>query len=454
MNFEPPEIVIPHGHDEVPNEALIEPWETMPLGKAVHTLLHVKEEALHQAVVKPTRDSPIARALYSIDNYLDSLRFADVYDALKDQFLKPKSAQAAAALRLARYLLLNSRHQQSFHHFLKTQELQSDDKRRHLAAVLLLEQAADSVAEFVPDLIQLAKQYGDKPVLIACLACDTVLACSRKALKPKPSTKQEKNSAIQIIEESDENWDGIDVTWGYVQSVLSIMKKWYPFDPIALSAWNELDTFITGARKAIGDSELYLQINKGWDSASAVITSKNIVSKKPLSSKKQMACLQQTDDPVLRYLSFIVVGALQKSQWLNSGKELLSLEENDIKEHVCACFDALMTQQLPAPFDTCGETIVAQAVLYAPHLVSLERLSGRIIEIVVQAALQENIPLDKLPRSVQWSKESLHVLLSRVNSLDERAGDTLIGVVGDVEADPSVDGVDFSRSSIGYGVCQ
>ena len=106
MNFEPPEIVIPHSNeDETPIQAPMEPWETMPLGKAVHTLLHVKEEPFHQAVLKPVRNcefffwllkwrhifksfyfiAPIARALYSIDNYLASARFADVYDPLKDQ---------------------------------------------------------------------------------------------------------------------------------------------------------------------------------------------------------------------------------------------------------------------------------------------------------------------------------------------------------------------------------
>ncbi|KAI7851603.1 hypothetical protein BDC45DRAFT_206447 [Circinella umbellata] len=307
MDFKLPEIILPHANENAIEDnndvgfnseksATVEPLPVIPLGKAVHTLLHVKQEAFQKAIAKlDDRDSPIVRALYSIDDYLNSLCFSDVYDPLKDHFLKPKSSQAKSALRIARYLLIYSRHRLNFATFLKTHELQSDDKRRHLAAALLLEDGIDNsvLVPFIPNLVYLAQHYGEKPTLIASIACDTVLAYSKTALQPRESIENCKEKMVRVIEEDDNNWNEINETWICIKKILSIMKKWYPFDTIALCAWNELEIFITAAQDAISDRDIYQKITVGWDMLATILTSKSVVSKKHLSIKKQLACLKE-----------------------------------------------------------------------------------------------------------------------------------------------------------------
>ncbi|KAI9492190.1 hypothetical protein BDB00DRAFT_873642 [Zychaea mexicana] len=448
MDLRLPEIVVPNGiYDEEESSKGPEIHETklqvMPLGKAVHTLLHVKEEAFQHAINKPTRDSPIARALYSIDEYLETPRFEDIYDPLKDQFLKPKSTQAKAALRLAQYVLLHSRHKANFRSFLKTHELQSGDKRAHLAAALLLESVA--VDEFIPDLVRLAQQYGEKPTMTACIACDAVLACSRQALQPKKSNKENTGLMIQVIEEHEDDWNGIEETWEYIQDIFSVMRKWYPFDPIATSAWNELQIFTACAKRAISNRNLYKRINKAWSSISALLISKNIVSKKPLAVKKQLACLQEESDPLVRYLNIICVALLQKSQWIvNGGDRLLSLEERDIKERIYASLVDMMEQSLPCPFETCGKTLISQTIVHAPHLVNTEHVPSTVSKKVIEAALKGDIALDKLPHSVVFSSEAVQVLVSAVGNSNVKAGDMLNDLVTELERDSSKDAFNIS----------
>ncbi|KAI9263132.1 hypothetical protein BDA99DRAFT_58381 [Phascolomyces articulosus] len=464
MDLKPPEIVIPHGNDGLDDNnnigfnnkepTVVETIPVIPLGKAVHTLLHVKEEVFQQAIVKSSnRDSPIVRALYSIDDYLNSSRFADVYDPLKDQFLKPKSSQAKPALRLARYLLMDSQHKNNFRAFFKTHELQSDDKRRHLAGVILLESVVDmeSIMEFIPDLVHLVQLYGDKPTLTACISCDIVIAYSKNTLLPKESTKNNTGSMIQVIGDQDEDWDGIDDTWGYVKDVFSFMEKWYPFDPIAISAWKELERFIEAAQNAILNGDLYQRINKAWNILTNVLTSKNIVSKKTLSIKKQLSCLEQeSDDPLVQYISIITVALLQKSQWINNAEGLLSPEERDIKQRISDGLTKMMKQKMPSPFKSCGTMTLCQVILHAPHLIVHNpeiEVPASLAREMIKMALTDNISLDQLPRSIIFSNETIQILLHDiVGASNGKAADILNDIIGKLEqdADTSMDTTQFS----------
>ncbi|KAI9316465.1 hypothetical protein BX666DRAFT_1878380 [Dichotomocladium elegans] len=149
--------------DEESNDAMMPSTtkeDLMPIGKALHVLLNIGDRVFDQAVANDAAQTPPARALRSLNHYLDAGSIADVFDPI--QLLKPKCGQAA--LRLGHYLILASRHSTKFRLYLRTDLLESTDKRLQLAGLLLLEKLTNQknkvLVQYVPDISRVATKYG------------------------------------------------------------------------------------------------------------------------------------------------------------------------------------------------------------------------------------------------------------------------------------------------------
>ncbi|KAI8097610.1 uncharacterized protein BX664DRAFT_83245 [Halteromyces radiatus] len=199
----------------------------LPLGKAIHLLLHVKPHVLATAIDQvwkqntpfDQRPSPIAHALTSLDHHLsqhqrhhgndDSSMDAmvrHIYDPLKSKVLKsPKNSNtntsSTNSLQLLAALVLWSPHRALYQQCLEREISPLDNninnnKRGALSVSLLLwfitqqwpslsndmtPETVDQVmiiARFIPGLIQILDQVGELPTLLACTTYDTLLTIS------------------------------------------------------------------------------------------------------------------------------------------------------------------------------------------------------------------------------------------------------------------------------------
>lgn len=98
-----------------------------------------------------------------------------------------------------------------------------------------------------------------------------------------------------------------------------------------------------------------------------------------------------------------------------------------------------MKEQLPQPFELCGELIFSQVIIHAPHLVNAENISDSLSRQIIKSALVDNISLNRLPYSVIFSNGSLNELLDNIGTLNEKAAEMLNDIIEEVEKNQSMD---------------
>lgn len=130
--------------------------------------------------------APTVRAVLSIDNYLgqQSNTFQDIYDPLKEKFLK--RTPSIPAMRIIGYFVLHSpSHLQQAREYLIKQLSMEDDKRSQLAAVVLLQflfneyivsmSNSQVCRAFLDALVALVSRRSSSPTLLPCSACTLAL---------------------------------------------------------------------------------------------------------------------------------------------------------------------------------------------------------------------------------------------------------------------------------------
>ncbi|KAI7863027.1 hypothetical protein BDF14DRAFT_1437129 [Spinellus fusiger] len=258
----------------------------IPLGKAMHILLNVKEQVFQQAVkiIKSKKeheekeitsvmtDSPVVNAMISLDNHimrstqnsredlhehLEPLKY--IYDSLKLKIIKRGDSLSEIhsnhAMQLAKFLLVDSHYTSDFCAIL-SQELQSEDKRYQLAVVLLLESMTQewpsldtntkelhtNIVEQIYMLVDLCESlanisihYGDEPTVLSCKACDLVITCSKYTAAAithriiTPEMTETKSPKIILIESTltsdKKRTDMLRYSWKYCRRLMGTIES-------------------------------------------------------------------------------------------------------------------------------------------------------------------------------------------------------------------------------------
>ncbi|KAI9019200.1 hypothetical protein CLU79DRAFT_759060 [Phycomyces nitens] len=410
----------------------------LALGKAMHLLLNVKSKVFELAVQKLDRDklsaeSPVTNALLSLENHISlglqrSLdpdpAFSPIYGALKEKILKRSTTaknESDAAMRLARFLLLESQHRIAFGGFLET-ELKAIDKRSQLAAVLLL----DSVVQTWPDIDDIgaidssfvgysinvvAGMAGNltriataspQPTLLACTAWDLVWTCSRygaATLSDLSHSTESQLPKIVLMEPNltidKEKRATLGVLWEYTASLVGTIRTWHPtMDFIQDLAWRQVSLFLSRAHTLTLRDSLdsgLVQIANAWVSMTSVLNTRNILSLKPLSPKKRASLITKnhaTKSPLLEYPTIVSLAALQKGQWIRifniQGSPVpLSDDEEQERTTIKTVVYNMINHPFLKPFDGLGNGLIACLFLLIPHLTKDTKLTTGALQTLL-----------------------------------------------------------------------
>ncbi|KAL0085361.1 hypothetical protein J3Q64DRAFT_1743403 [Phycomyces blakesleeanus] len=431
--------VIHSTHPQKPN---------LPLGKAMHLLLNVKPQVFQLAVQKLNKnpsetstESPVASALLSLEDHISIglQRFSGVaepalspvYNALKEKFLKRSTITAKnesdSAMRLARFLLLESRHRLVFCSLLEN-ELKSTDRRSQLATVLLLDSVVqtwpdiDTVSDINPGLIysiqvvadmssnltRVASASGSQPTLLACTAWDLVWTCSRYVAATLTSSLDQTKSSgstqlpkIVLIESTfmidKKKKDTMDTLWKYNESLVSTIRMWHTTMYFTQHlAWHQVLLFLSKAHTLIlreDPDSVLVQMAKTWVLMTSALNTKNILSVKPLSQKKKAAILSLKKSGVEAhiedYAKMVSLVAVQKGLWKNklgiqTNPVPFSDEEKEEEKQIKAMVTNVINHiPLNEPFDGLGNEIAACLFLVMPHLANHTKLTAGALRILL-----------------------------------------------------------------------
>ncbi|KAI8332807.1 hypothetical protein BC941DRAFT_435382 [Chlamydoabsidia padenii] len=393
---------------EIQQELFGKQRSDLPLGKALHLLLHVKPTVLNTAIdqvwrtpenapTTQTASSPVANALLSLDRYLtqhDSDSFLHhIYDPLKNKVLKPKSSKESSitnSLQLLAGLTLWSQHQDRFQTCIE-QELVHTDKRGALSAALILSfitkqwpeydnTRVATMSRFLPSLILVLEQFGELPTLLACTVYDIVLAISVYTLDsyliPRQST--EAQSKISILEEEQVDGDClkfVQTLWPKLTSVLLIAEKWQQSsDLITKGAWMELQVYMTQAHTVLMGISLdgYHQVRKGWSWLCKVLVSSQILSKNPTKKLKFVWKLKDDHlDPHLSsYLKILMLALRQNGYWIEQQTAPSRTADERDYEHQTRLYCQTMVKCYPmsSPWTDLNRIMIPTILGISPYL--------------------------------------------------------------------------------------
>ncbi|GAN07701.1 hypothetical protein MAM1_0172d07203 [Mucor ambiguus] len=367
----------------------------MPLGKALHLLLNVHGQVFERAVscilknstaaeiAIKTAESPTVKAILSIQNYVSkdaSALFKQIYDSLKDKFLKKQPNEAA--MRVISYFILHSSTCKIQAQQVLIDELKSADKKDQLAVVVLLQflmkhysSSMNRVAlVFFNPLAQLVEMRSSQPTLLNCLACELALRCIQMALTASPDTLTSKTSSTKIMEvEETEFMDTSEEIWQGLENILHVLETWQKSKScIESAAYKEL-------YKMAQDKD-----TAAWRALVKYITPKKLLSDKPLTLKRQKQIL--SDAEISSSTQLLILALLQKGQWIelygdNRGSVIASTEQDAIKSIIQEKFKSSM--QL--------KRLVPQLVMALPRLFSCSEITDtKVIQSITDQVVDSS----------------------------------------------------------------
>ncbi|KAI8350928.1 hypothetical protein EDC96DRAFT_519232 [Choanephora cucurbitarum] len=376
----------------------------LPLGKALHLLLHVHSHVLDKAfetirssdpahLLIAKADSPTVRAILSIQHYIlhngINASFHHVYGPLKEKILKRGNQQNESSMRLVSYLALYSEETAAAVQACLRAELEPNlsDKRSQLACVLVLQflsthcfyqQSTKQYVSFamsvVPPLLDIADKQ-DRPTLLTCSAAEVAIQLVSYAMKPLPTISKDNKlltSKIEIVEEviSDLNFN--NSICQALHKIIVLLAKWHHAPGEAeLTAYEEL-------RSVLKSGTINYDF---WLFILTYLTPKAVISERPISSKKQRKILSHSNTSASK---LILLTLLQKTEWKSlfpssncTSSKLLSTEQQEVKDLVQSEYkEALSTQSLPMllpvlvstwpglfPYDLVQDTQLIQAIV-------------------------------------------------------------------------------------------
>lgn len=180
--------------------------------------------------------APTIKAIQSIQNYISkdvATLFKQVYDSLKDKFLKRQPNEAA--MRIVSFFTLHSNNCQIQVQQMLVNELRKSDKKDQLAVVVLLQfffkhynESINKVAlVFLTPLVDLIEMRSDQPTLLNCSTCELALQFTRIALASPPNTVTiEETSTNKIMEVKAESIDKPpEDFWQNLEKTLNVLEK-------------------------------------------------------------------------------------------------------------------------------------------------------------------------------------------------------------------------------------
>ncbi|KAI8641797.1 hypothetical protein BD408DRAFT_202394 [Parasitella parasitica] len=342
----------------------------LSLGKALHLLLHVHGQVFDKAVLSiqnstaeelaiKVTESLIVKAIISIQNYISpdiSVLFKQIYDSLKNKFIKQKPNEEA--MRIVCFFALHSNTcQAQVQQFLRN-ELRKPDKKDQLAVVILLQFFLKNYAKsmdkallvlYTP-LVELVEMRSDQPTLLGFSACELALQCTRKALTATPVTMSKVATTNKIMEiEAYESVDRPSEVWDGLHKILDVLEKWQALKTkFEMAAYREL-------RGLIGSN------TTEWNVILKYITPKAILSEKPISTKRQKQILSDSDASSNAQLLLLTL--LQKGHWIDlygEGRSITttSVEQDEIKSLIQQTY--ISSMQL--------KHLIPQLAITLPHL--------------------------------------------------------------------------------------
>ncbi|CEP13984.1 hypothetical protein [Parasitella parasitica] len=327
----------------------------LPLGKALHLLLHVHGQVFDKAVlaiqnstaeelaIKVVELAPIVKAILSIQNYISpdiSAFFKQIYDSLKNKFIKQKPNEEA--MRIISFFALHSDVCQVQVQQVLRDELRKSDKKDQLAVVILLHFFFKNYTKsmekallmlYVP-LVHLVEKQSDQPTLLSFSACDLALQFTRVALTATPAIESKMAATTKIMEiEVSESVDKLQKVWDGLSKILNVLEKWQASKTsLETAAYEELRALIKSNTKE-------------WNIILKYITPKVVLSEKPISAKRQRQILSDPDASSSTQLLLLTL--FQKGEWIKLYTEkrstvVTSAEQDEIKNLVQQKYKSLM----------------------------------------------------------------------------------------------------------------
>lgn len=338
--------------------------------------------------------------------------FNQIYDSLKDKFLKKQPNEPA--MRVVSYFTLHSSTCKIQAQQVLIDKLKTADKKDQLAVVVLLQFFAkhysDSMSRvalvFITPLVQLIEMRSSQPTLLNCSACELALQCIQMTLTGSPDTSTDETPSTKIVEveetklmnTSEHMWQGLD-------KILHVLEEWQRSkSSIESAAYKEL-------HKMIQDKDT------AWKALLKYIAPKSVLSEKPLNLKKQRQILSDTETSSSTQL--LILALLQKGQWIelygdNRGTVITSTEQDDIKSIVQEKFETSM--QL--------KHLVPQLAMTLPGLFSCSKITdNQVIQSVIDQAVD---PSDEMisrliPMLMNQPEPSICYLLMHIAQQDTRS---------------------------------
>ncbi|KAI8364563.1 hypothetical protein BD560DRAFT_164355 [Blakeslea trispora] len=346
-----PSLIQLETHSDSVSQELKESVETavgdLPLGKALHLLLHVHNHVFDKAIetirssathlLMARIDSPTVRAILSIQHYLlhNGIRatFHHVYGPLKEKILKKGHPHYESAMRILSYLALYSTETaEDIQACLKAELEHTLDKRSQLACVLVMQffsahgfyqpktrQYVSFALSVVPLLLAMVNKQ-TKPTLLTCSAVEVAIQFLMYIIEPSVEDNL-LTAKIEIIKEETPELSFNHSVCQALDSVLDILAKWQnSTGETELAAYQELHCLLASDKTQF-DTWLFIL---------TYLTPKAVMSERPISIKRQKKILSQSNSPANK---LIVLTLLQKSEWHSlCASKLLSTEQQEMKE--------------------------------------------------------------------------------------------------------------------------
>ncbi|ORY94017.1 hypothetical protein BCR43DRAFT_526428 [Syncephalastrum racemosum] len=311
------DIIIPRRNDEenandetsTQSHSPVNESQPIPYNVALQILLQCDDDAFQ---IAQTGTSLNARALQSVR---DESHVDHVYQALKHRILK----QDAPAVRLGRYLATDPRYGA-----LLLEELNKEDRRDQLAALLVVDPSSSDV------LLLLTDRLGNNPDprVLERTAYATLLRGI------KTNTKEACHN---------------------LRKVLPALQKWHGSETAVVhAAWNEVDLYFKGCEEGAS--------SRAWEILEPSLQTARLLKHKAASMKRLQALIaKDTDDPVLLMTAW--VSAALHGAWTEAN---ISDLEHSTVEYYPILMKAL---PFPEPFAGYGVQLLGQLTLVYPSAI-------------------------------------------------------------------------------------
>ncbi|KAG0187450.1 hypothetical protein DFQ28_006308 [Apophysomyces sp. BC1034] len=320
------------------------------------------------------------------------------------------------------------------------------------------------MTNLVSSLVHVVSQHGHQPTLIACTASDVALACSghaASALTHKNAQADTGKHKITLVEEMNvldhQLRLQMDDLWEHVHQLLRLMQQWrHDTNHLETSAWQEIHLFISMAREAVAQQD-YGRTKKyahtlasdrdnldschrtgiAWHVLQSNLSTRQILSQKPLSAKKRLAILKFEGDWLVTYTKIVSLACLTRDLSLTSPDHSKETE-NLLQESWSSLLHNIPHNTL---FASLGRELIPSTIVFVPNLITYDDLPQPVMSSLMSFSwykddLQENdrghVTKILVERVMRQPSEAIPILLEHIKQRDGSAMAPSLSILSDM----------------------